>query len=54
MGCGMAGTTPQENLVALSRWIDEGNAHRDPEAQLCLDLLDARLDRVVARARQVR
>src|SRR3954462_5759228 len=30
----MAGTTAQENLVALSRWIDAGNAHRDPEAQL--------------------
>src|SRR3954470_20273329 len=30
----MAGTTAQENLVALSRWIDEGNSHRDPEAQL--------------------
>jgi hypothetical protein len=31
-------TSPQrgapENLVALSRWIDAGNAHRDPEAQL--------------------
>ncbi|HWR85627.1 MAG TPA: MazG-like family protein, partial [Rhodoglobus sp.] len=26
--------TAQENLVALSRWIDAGNAHRDPEAQL--------------------
>ncbi|WP_210505724.1 MazG-like family protein [Naasia sp. SYSU D00057] len=26
--------TAQQNLVALSEWIDAGNAHRDPEAQL--------------------
>lgn len=25
-------TTPSSALVALSRWIDEDNAHRDPEA----------------------
>lgn len=25
--------TPAEQLVALSRWIDAPNAHRDPEAQ---------------------
>lgn len=25
--------TPAEQLVALSRWIDASNAHRDPEAQ---------------------
>jgi len=25
---------PNEALVALSRWIDAGNAHRDPEAVL--------------------
>ena len=24
--------TPSEALVALSRWIDAGNSHRDPEA----------------------
>ncbi|OJX93824.1 MAG: hypothetical protein BGO96_10060 [Micrococcales bacterium 73-15] len=29
----MAGVTPTEKLVALSRWIDTPNAHRDPEAQ---------------------
>lgn len=29
MGC----VTPSEKLVALSRWIDAPNAHRDPEAQ---------------------
>ena len=27
-------STPNEALVALSRWIDDGNAHRDPEAIL--------------------
>lgn len=25
-------STPSQNLVALSRWIDAGNAHRDEEA----------------------
>jgi NTP pyrophosphatase (non-canonical NTP hydrolase) len=29
----MGRMTPAEQLVALSRWIDAPNAHRDPEAQ---------------------
>ena len=28
----MSAETPAEQLVALSKWIDNGNAHRDPEA----------------------
>lgn len=28
------GTTISEELVFVSRWVDEHNAHRDPEAQL--------------------
>lgn len=34
MGSSIMTGTAAENLVALSRWIDAGNAHRDPEAQL--------------------